>query len=682
MRQLKGNIWVKIIAMALTVVTGGGAFFCLAAAFLFGSAPELQGTKEEIERVLDEELLITYGAALMEGLDLTDESDVQNLDALEDGNIRYTLVQSTVDADGEVKETVLYTNDATVDADNCITSVDFEKKMHYRYNCSSFWNALLGTGRTYSYYWETGEDGEEAPAPRYMVYLSVGSLWSGIDADAVRLANGQTLRNGMPDYTFGAARLAAWAYSFRRTCGVWLAVSVLVFFVCFVFLMSAAGRRVEDTELHLRWPDKIPFGIYLTAVGFAVTLAWCGIIWFIEVWGGYYGGSISVGLAVGGALTFAVLAAVLVLLFCMSVAVRIKTKTFWHSTVLYYLLRPLAWAFRAVRSNVPLFVKGLVVLGTVSFAQLIVILMGAYDEEFLVGMFFLYKLVEIPLFICVLYQMSLLKKGGMRIAAGDYSQPIDTHRMLWEFKKHAENINHVGDGISLAVAERMKSERFKTELITNVSHDIKTPLTSIINYVDLMKKEEITDEKLLEYMAVLDRQSARLKKLIEDLMEASKASTGNLPVNLELCDATVMLSQVVGEFEERAGANELELVVTAPEPPVYIMADGRYLWRIIDNLMGNICKYAMPKTRVYIDLEVYHGMVIMTFRNISKCRLNISSAELMERFVRGDSSRNTEGSGLGLSIAQSLAGLMDGNMAVQIDGDLFKAIVSFAQVEK
>jgi signal transduction histidine kinase len=265
------------------------------------------------------------------------------------------------------------------------------------------------------------------------------------------------------------------------------------------------------------------------------------------------------------------------------------------------------------------------------------------------------------------------------VAGGDYSHPIDTRHMFWEFKRHAENINNVGDGIAIAVDEKMKSERFKTELITNVSHDIKTPLTSIINYVDLMKKEEIDNPTVQEYLGILDRQSARLKKLIEDLMEASKASTGNLPVHLELCDATVMLTQVVGEFAERAEANALEIVVESPEPPVNILADGRHLWRIIDNLMSNICKYAQPGTRVYINLERQGGRVVMTFRNISRERLNISSDELMARFVRGDSSRNTEGNGLGLSIAKSLTDLMDGSLTIQVDGDLFKVILSFEE---
>ena len=228
----------------------------------------------------------------------------------------------------------------------------------------------------------------------------------------------------------------------------------------------------------------------------------------------------------------------------------------------------------------------------------------------------------------------------------------------------------------------MKSERFRTELITNVSHDIKTPLTSIINYVDLIKKEPTESETLREYIEVLDRQSNRLKKLIEDLMEASKASTGNLPVNPEVCDATVVLTQIVGEFSEKAEANQLEMVVECPQPPVEIYVDGRHLWRIIDNLMGNICKYAQPGTRVYITLEKFHGMVIMTFRNISKDRLKMTSEELFGRFVRGDSSRNTEGHGLGLSIAKSLTELMHGNLAVQMDGDLFKVILSFEEYQE
>ena len=233
-----------------------------------------------------------------------------------------------------------------------------------------------------------------------------------------------------------------------------------------------------------------------------------------------------------------------------------------------------------------------------------------------------------------------------------------------------------------AVNERIKSERFKTELITNVSHDIKTPLTSIINYVDLLKKEEITQPKAQEYIEVLERQSARLKKLIEDLMEASKASTGNIAVELELCDINILLTQTIGEFEEKLNSKELSLVIDQSLENIFIMADNRHIWRIFDNLMNNICKYGQPGTRVYINIEATEKEVTIIFRNTSGYQLNISSDELLERFVRGDSSRHTEGSGLGLSIAQNLAELMGGSLKLHVDGDLFKVILAFPRVEQ
>lgn len=228
----------------------------------------------------------------------------------------------------------------------------------------------------------------------------------------------------------------------------------------------------------------------------------------------------------------------------------------------------------------------------------------------------------------------------------------------------------------------MKSERFKTELITNVSHDIKTPLTSIINYVDLIKKENPENENIKNYIEVLDRQSGRLKKLIEDLVEASKASTGSLAVNLAESDVSVLLSQTVGEFDERLKAAGLTAVLGLPEKPVLIMADGRHLWRVFDNLMNNICKYSQKGTRVYLDVAESSGTVTVIFKNISAYELNISGEELTERFVRGDRSRNTEGSGLGLSIARSLTELQDGTLDIDIDGDLFKVTLTFNSIQK
>ncbi|MDE6108283.1 MAG: HAMP domain-containing histidine kinase, partial [Oscillospiraceae bacterium] len=234
---------------------------------------------------------------------------------------------------------------------------------------------------------------------------------------------------------------------------------------------------------------------------------------------------------------------------------------------------------------------------------------------------------------------------------------------------------------STAVDERLKSERFKAELITNVSHDLKTPLTSIINYVDLLKKEDIQEEKAREYIEVLDRKSQRLKKLTEDLVEASKASTGTLTVNAERLGVVQLVEQALGEYSAKFENAGLTLVSTLPPEEVYVRADGRHLWRILDNLMGNCVKYALSGTRVYLEVVKWDGNVIFSLKNISANQLNVPPEELMERFVRGDESRTTEGSGLGLSIARSLTDLQGGTFRLSIDGDLFKAAVSFPEAK-
>ena len=285
--------------------------------------------------------------------------------------------------------------------------------------------------------------------------------------------------------------------------------------------------------------------------------------------------------------------------------------------------------------------------------------------------------MEFPLALILLIQMKRLQDVSRQLAAGDLESRVDTRGMFPALKKHGEYLNQISDGMTIALEERLRSERFKTELITNVSHDIKTPLTSLINYVDLLKKEGISHKERTEYLDVLERQSARLKKLIEDLIEASKASTGNLDINMEPCDIQILLTQAVGEFEEKLSDHRLELMIRRPDHPVVIPADNRHLWRIFDNLLNNISKYSLPGTRVYIDLETDDHAVRITFRNISRYEMVFSGTDLAERFVRGDASRNTEGNGLGLSIAGSLAEAMNGTLDICIDGDLFKAVVSF-----
>ena len=251
--------------------------------------------------------------------------------------------------------------------------------------------------------------------------------------------------------------------------------------------------------------------------------------------------------------------------------------------------------------------------------------------------------------------------------------------MYWEFRSHGENLNSIATGMAIAVNQKMKSERLKTELITNVSHDIKTPLTSIVSYVDLLRRPESTEAERAEYLEVLARQSARLKKLTEDLVEASKASTGNIQVNLVPTSVEEIVNQAVAEYAERLEAGRLEPIVHLSDRSLSALADGRLLWRVLDNLLNNVGKYALAGTRVYLDAKAEGETVVISVKNVSRDPLNVSEEELMERFVRGDASRTTEGSGLGLNIAKSLTELQKGTFRITIDGDLFKAEVTLSR---
>lgn len=277
----------------------------------------------------------------------------------------------------------------------------------------------------------------------------------------------------------------------------------------------------------------------------------------------------------------------------------------------------------------------------------------------------------------VLSQLSRLIEGAKHLSEGDLSYKIDTAHLHGPFRRNADMLNRISSGCAVEVERRMKSEHLKTELLTNVSHDIKTPLTSIINYVDLLKKTDPQPKEAREYADVLERQSNRLKKLLEDLIEASKASTGNITVELAPTDAAELLRQAVGEYSERLTAQSLETVLRIGGESCTITADGRLLWRVFDNLLGNVVKYAMPGTRVYLDLTEQGGQSSIVVKNISREALNIDTDELMERFVRGDASRATEGSGLGLSIARSLTECMGGRFELSVDGDLFKVTLRF-----
>ena len=323
---------------------------------------------------------------------------------------------------------------------------------------------------------------------------------------------------------------------------------------------------------------------------------------------------------------------------------------------------------------------GLAVLCT--FAEFIVLcgaLGSSYEELIAIG-WVIQTLVLAPLFVVSVLQLKRLTDGAKKLAEGNLTSPVDTNHMFYDFKTIGNSINSAGQGLEAAVADRMKSERFKTELISNVSHDIKTPLTSIISYVEPLKEQPEGEPANREYLDTLERQSVKLKKLLEDLIEASKASTGNLKAELEPCNLNTVLHQVIGEYEEKLSASQLDLRVSVPEEPVSILADTKHLQRVLDNLFVNVSKYAQPGTRVYVNLSAGSDETAIEIKNTSKEPLNMTSDELLERFARGDSSRGSEGNGLGLNIAQSLMELMNGKLKLTVDGDLFKVILLFPRV--
>ena len=439
--------------------------------------------------------------------------------------------------------------------------------------------------------------------------------------------------------------------------------------ISFGFLVSSAGHRRKAEEIVPTFIDKIPLDVLSVAVFFIEGI---GVSFIVQL-GDLDAMALMIPLGVG----IGIIMACLLVMTLLSFAVRIKLGKWWRNSITY-------WIFEKIRNLCVMMWKNIGILWKVVVAgcvfATIVILIGfcmfGAEPEVVVFVFLEVVILCLVHMLCVL-QFRKLQDGGRMIAEGDLQYKIDTNKMFWEFKKHADSLNRISEGMSHAVDERMKSERFKTELITNVSHDIKTPLTSIINYVDLLEKTDIQDETAKEYLEVLERQSARLKKLIEDLIEASKASTGNLSVSMEELEANVFVTQILGEFEGKIANAGLELIIDKPEEEIPVCADGRHLWRVVDNLMNNICKYAQPGSRVYINLEQTADKTLLTFRNMSKYPLNITSEELMERFVRGDSSRNTEGNGLGLSIARSLMELMNGKLSLYVDGDLFKVVLEF-----
>jgi signal transduction histidine kinase len=330
-----------------------------------------------------------------------------------------------------------------------------------------------------------------------------------------------------------------------------------------------------------------------------------------------------------------------------------------------------------------------VIFWIILFAFMQAIAFYVYNKPILFGRKFEFIVVSAISYYILAYvflkaaiDFNILKIETKKITEGNLTHKIPIEKMSAPAKALGEYINNIGDGLSGAVDEKLKSERLKTELIANVSHDIKTPLTSIINYVDLLKKENLGNEVAVGYLEILSTKSWRLKTLIEDLVEASKASSGTITLNLECLNLVELVRQSIGEFEDKLLSHNLEPVLSISEEPVYILADGRSTYRIIENIFSNVFKYALSGTRVYVDITADEKSATVSVKNISANKLNINADELMERFVRGDLARNTEGSGLGLSISKSLAALQDATFDIILDGDLFKAMVKFHRIEQ
>ena len=448
----------------------------------------------------------------------------------------------------------------------------------------------------------------------------------------------------------------------------------ILYLVDIVFIFAAIGHKRGSNELvkfpTSDWPFDIICLLYL--MFFSVTLEMSTV----RINGREAFGSNNIA-----CLIMLVVYYFFILSFFLNAAINLKDKTLFKNM---FIVKSFRYIFRGIGKAIRdsgVTKKATLYFGMFAGVEFVILLMfNLLGTEVTSALLFLLFLVNIFAFI-VIYKVMMgvkeIETAEQKIIAGNLDYKLNTAGYKGDLKILAEGLNEIGTGLENAVNGRMKSERFKTELITNVSHDIKTPLTSIINYTDLLKKENIETEPVKGYIEVLDRQSERLKKLITDLLEASKASSGNIKLDIAEVDAGLMLEQVYGEYQNKFEKAGLTGIVTKPSETVFIKADANHLFRVFDNILGNVVKYAQPGTRVYIDLTQNDETITISFKNISKEKLNITGEELMERFVRGDRSRNTEGSGLGLSIAKSLANLMGGKLEIVIDGDLFKVEVRF-----
>jgi len=474
---------------------------------------------------------------------------------------------------------------------------------------------------------------------------------------------GQAITLGNLDSFTTRQKLGAFAFKHRYDV-IWTALlSLIISVLAFIFLCCAVGWKKGNDKPVRGFFERIPLLIY-----FALCAAVVAAI--ATLYSGLFDGE-------DWALIFFALPACAVagLLMLLSLIRRFKCGEWWKTTLTYGVVN----FYRRMAKNWSASWRIIVPAALILLLNGIFALLATASPVFLIVMF----TVDIAIFLwlCIIASNwgEVVNKTA-RLASGD-SVSIDTAGLPTVLRTHSENINALGDGVSRAVEQQLRSERMRTDLITNVSHDLKTPLTSIVNYVGLLKGQHIDNPTAEEYIGVLDRQAVRLKHLVEDLVEASKASSGCIHAVLRTVNVREIMGQALSEYSDRLAAHNVEAVLNCPEEGLYATADGNLLWRVFDNLLSNTCKYAQPYTRLYIDAVARDGQAVISFRNTSSQPLNITADELMERFVRGDKSRTTDGSGLGLTIARSLTELQGGIFRLEIDGDLFKAIIALPLAE-
>ena len=457
-----------------------------------------------------------------------------------------------------------------------------------------------------------------------------------------------------------------------------LPISSAVTILLIIYLLITIGHKDDEKTIELNDFDKIPLEIILIVAVFLIVLPFIILSQYDRM------NNAMLSLGITAYIDVYIVSAVVL----HTMIKRIKSKTFlkssiigqiliWWIKIFKKILNKIQKVWNTITYSASVTSKVIIGTGIIAFIWLVIIAMFS-DNKMLpliiiaLICFMLYKIIKI------IKEYSQIENKLKDVYNGNNQTELKEEDFSMVFKSSVKYLNNISNGLENAVQERMKSERMKAELITNVSHDIKTPLTSIINYVDLLKKEDIANEKAIEYINILDNKSQRLKKLTEDLIEASKVSTGNVSLNLEKINIVELIKQAIGEFEDKFQNKNLQIIVNCNENEININADSRYMYRIVENLFSNIYKYALENSRVYIDISIVDGTnVVIEMKNISKDKLNISADELMQRFVRGDRSRNTEGSGLGISIAQNLTELQNGTFELKLDGDLFKVKLTF-----